>query len=318
VSLALYEAATTRSLVVAGEPLELTYAHLPSLVGDTGRHFLLLHGNPSHLGSWHLTIPALQQLGDVCAIDMPGFGRSQTPKDRVMSLDRLAEASLAVADAVGFDRFIPVGNSFGGGVGQTLAARFPERVRALLLVATIGTPANPTIRATFIPFAEPVSSFVAHRMVRWPFRSLAQQWAVINARINCAPDPVPAGFAEADFEMVERRPEIQGNSVRACKHDPTLQLVAQAKAIRAPVLMVHPKDDRVVPLFYAENLKRVLEEAGVDVTLKLVPGGHLAHLAHPDEVNAELKGWVLSRIPLQQDPKGSPSPAPPAARAGPQ
>src|SRR5581483_1278654 len=84
VSLKLYEAAITRSLVVAGEPLELTYAHLPSLVKGSSRHFLLLHGNPSHLGSWHLTVPALQQLGDVCAIDMPGFGRSQTPKDRVL------------------------------------------------------------------------------------------------------------------------------------------------------------------------------------------------------------------------------------------
>jgi len=296
VSLKLYEAAITRSLVVAGEPLELTYAHLPSLVKGSSRHFLLLHGNPSHLGSWHLTVPALQQLGDVCAIDMPGFGRSQTPKDRVLSLDRLAEASLAIADAVGFDRFIPVGNSFGGGVAQTLAARYPDRVRALLLVATIGTPANPTIRATFIPFAEPVSSFVAHRMVRWPFKALAQKWSVINARINCAPDPVPEGFAEADFDMVERRPEIQGNSVRATRDDPTKQLVAQAGRIKAPVLMVHPKDDRVVPMFYAENLKRVLEEAGVEVTLKVVPGGHLAHLAHPQEVNAELTAWVLSKL----------------------
>ncbi|MBK7864209.1 MAG: alpha/beta hydrolase [Archangiaceae bacterium] len=298
-SLKLYESATTRTLPVAGEPLELTYAHLPCTAGQTGLQFLLLHGNPSHLGHWHAMVPMLRELGDVCAIDMPGFGRSQTPGDKVMSLDRLADASLAIADAVGFEKLVPVGNSFGGGVAQTLAARYPDRVKAVVLVATIGTPANPTIKATFLPFAEPVSSFVAHRMVRWPFRSLAAKWAVINARMNCSPDPVPEGFAEADFEMVAARPEIQGNSVRACVDDPTLQLVAQAGKIRVPVLMVHPADDRVVPMFYAENLRKVLQDHGVDVTLKTVPGGHLAHLAHPAEVNAEIRQWVQAKFPAR-------------------
>ncbi len=292
----LYDFARSQTLSVAGEPLALTFAHLPGLPGSAGFQFLLLHGNPSHLGHWHATVPALRELGDVCAIDLPGFGRSQTPGGGVMSLDRLSDGALAIADAVGFTQFIPVGNSFGGGVAQTLAARHPERIRALILLATIGTPANPTIRLTQIPFAEPVSSFVAHRMVKWPFRGLAQRWAVTNARMNCAPDPVPEGFAEADFEMVDRRPEIQGNSVRANVGDPTKQLVAQAARIRAPVLMVHPREDRVVPMVYAENLRRVLVDARAEVTLQTVPGGHLAHLAHANEVNALMRQWVLTRL----------------------
>jgi pimeloyl-ACP methyl ester carboxylesterase len=296
VSLKLYDSATTRSLQVAGESLELTFVHLPALKPDTGRQFLLLHGNPSHLGSWHKTVPALRELGDVCALDLPGFGRSQTPGDRSMSLDRLSDAALAVADAVGFGKFIAVGNSFGGAVAQTLAAQHPERVRALVLLATIGTPANPVIRATFLPFAEPISSFVAHGATAWPFRSLARRWAMLNAEINCRPDPVPEGWAEADYEMVAKRPEIQGNSVRANVNDPTKQLVAQAGKIHVPVLMVHPKDDRVVPMMYAENLRQVLVGHGVDVTLETVPGGHAAHLAHADEVNARVRAWVLAKL----------------------
>jgi pimeloyl-ACP methyl ester carboxylesterase len=294
--LSLYDSARTQTVRVAGEPLALTFALLPGAARNPGRQFVLLHGNPSHLGYWHATVPVLRELGDVCAIDMPGFGKSQTPADKVVSLDRLADAALSIADAVGFKKIIPVGNSFGGGVAQTLAARHPDRVRAIVLIATIGTPANPTIRMTRVPFAEPVSSFIAHRMVRWPFRGLALKWAHVNARMNCAPDPVPEGFAEADFAMVEQRPEIQGNSIRANVCDPTKQLVAQAGQIRAPVLMVHPVDDKVVPMFYAENLRKVLAQAGVDVTFKTVPGGHLAHLAHPAEVNAEIRQWVLARL----------------------
>ena len=287
--ISLYESARTETIDVCGEPLSLTFLHQ---TGGSGDPFVLLHGNPSHLGSWHATIPALRQLGAVCAIDMPGFGRSQTPGDRVLSLDRLADAAVAIADFVGFKRFIPVGNSFGGGVAQTIAARHPDRVAAVILIATIGTPANPTIKRTQLPFAEPISSLVAHTMLLGPLRPLARRWSVVNARMNCAPDPVPEGFAEADFEMVDRRPEIQGNSVRANICDPTKQLVAQAARIRAPVLMVHPVDDRVVPMIYAENLREVLIAAGVKVTLKTVPGGHLTHLAHPAEVNAAVLEWV--------------------------
>ena len=122
---------------------------------------------------------------------------------------------------------------------------------------------------------------------------MASKWAVANARLNCAPDPVPEGYAEADLEMIDQRPEIQGNSVRANVCDPTRQLVVQANRIRAPVLMVHPLEDRVVPLVYAENLRKVLVAAGVVVTMKTVPGGHVAHLAHAAEVNAAIRDWVF-------------------------
>src|SRR4051812_6202827 len=86
----LYDFARTQTLEVAGEPLALTFAHLKGKPGNAGLQFVLLHGNPAHLGQWSQTVPALLEWGDVCAIDLPGFGRSQTPRDKVMSLDRLA------------------------------------------------------------------------------------------------------------------------------------------------------------------------------------------------------------------------------------
>ena len=280
-----YDRARTETLTVNDEQLSLTFAVIP---GGPGAQFILLHGNPSHLNSWHLTVPALLPYGSVCVMDLPGFGRSQTPAHGVMSLDKMADATLAVADAVGFDKPVIVGNSFGGAVAQTYAARHPTRVTALVLLATIGTPANPVIAMTRIPFAEAVSSFVAHRMTAWPLKGLGQRWSVYNAKMNCAPDDVPPGFAEADFDMVVRRPEIQGNSVRANVKDPTKQLVAQASNIKVPVRMIHPEGDRVVPMVYATNLFEVFKAHGLDVTLTTVPGGHIAHQAQAPAVNAKL------------------------------
>jgi pimeloyl-ACP methyl ester carboxylesterase len=51
-----------------------------------------------------------------------------------------------------------------------------------------------------------------------------------------------------------------------------------------------------VPIVYAENLFQVMQGAGVDVTMKTVPGGHVAHLAHAAEVNAEIRAWVVARL----------------------
>jgi pimeloyl-ACP methyl ester carboxylesterase len=96
--------------------------------------------------------------------------------------------------------------------------------------------------------------------------------------------------------MVAARPEIQGNSVRANVCDPTRQLRAQAHAIRAPVLMVHPTGDRVVPIVYAENLRDLLVGGGADVTFFATEGGHVAHVTHAPAVNEIVTRWVRERL----------------------
>src|SRR6187551_3121640 len=64
---------------------------------------LLLHGNPGSLLDWERFVPRVSGVADVAAIDMPGFGKSSraSPNPESMSLDRLAEQAILVADALG-------------------------------------------------------------------------------------------------------------------------------------------------------------------------------------------------------------------------
>ena len=70
----------------------------------------------------------------VIAFEMPGFGES-AENTRSATIQDLAGTMAAAAGALGIETFDLMGTSFGGKVSLWLAARHPERVRALVLEA---------------------------------------------------------------------------------------------------------------------------------------------------------------------------------------
>ena len=88
------------------------------------------------MGSWSC-FPSdfLERLAErftVIRFDKPGCGLSD--RDRIdLSFDGQVTAALAVADAVGASRFRVFGASQGGQLAAAIAARYPDRVEALVL-----------------------------------------------------------------------------------------------------------------------------------------------------------------------------------------
>lgn len=109
---------------------------LARTVGGTGPGLLLAHGAG---GSVALNYgPILDGLGaghTVVGVDYPGTGR--TPRaPGPLTVDFLADQLIAAADAEGLQRFALAGFSLGGPVAIRAAAKYPERVSALVLTAT--------------------------------------------------------------------------------------------------------------------------------------------------------------------------------------
>jgi pimeloyl-ACP methyl ester carboxylesterase len=69
--------------------------------------------------------------------DLPGYGRSQR-RDRVLDIPALAEALMAVLDALELERAVLVGNSMGCPVALEVAHAAPDRVHRLVLVSPAG------------------------------------------------------------------------------------------------------------------------------------------------------------------------------------
>lgn len=115
--------------------------------GAGGRPLLLLHGftGAKEDFGWH--VEELAAAGwHVVAPDQRGHGSSSKPDDG-HTFDDLAGDAVALADALGWDRFALLGHSMGGVVAQRVALAHPGRLTALVLMDTTtgGPPVDPDL-----------------------------------------------------------------------------------------------------------------------------------------------------------------------------
>lgn len=97
---------------------------------------MLLHGlGASGALNWFPVFEVLNKHFRVIAPDHRGHGRTPSGTER-FSLDASAGDALALADALGLDRFLVVGYSMGGPIAQLMWRAQPQRVNGLVLAAT--------------------------------------------------------------------------------------------------------------------------------------------------------------------------------------
>lgn len=97
---------------------------------------LLLHGTGASLRTWDPMVPQLTGSQHVIRVDLPGCGRSGTPKDGGYAVPDQARRVGEALDRLGVARAIVVGHSSGGAFATALAERRPDLVTAIALVNT--------------------------------------------------------------------------------------------------------------------------------------------------------------------------------------
>lgn len=95
---------------------------------------VFVHGNPGPLDDWEVLAPAIARWARVVAMDMPGFGRAERPRDFAYTIDGYARYLGAVLDHLEVERAHLVLHDFGGGWGLRWAVEHPERVASLTLI----------------------------------------------------------------------------------------------------------------------------------------------------------------------------------------
>ena len=192
---------------------------------------VLVHGLSGSSRWWDPVLPHLRERLSLHVVDLPPFRRSFLPPDAASWLGRRL-------DEDGLERFDLFGHSLGGLVAAQLAARRPELVRKLVLVAPVG-----------IPFGRP---FVGHAV------PLAR--ALVDARRQVG--ILLHGAARA-------RPT---SLFRGGRYATSADVRDELGAIRAPTLLVWGARDGLVPAWLAAEWARRI---GACTTVLLDGAGHV-------------------------------------------
>ncbi|MFD0692930.1 alpha/beta fold hydrolase [Paenibacillus sp. GCM10027628] len=103
---------------------------------------LLVHGNMSSSLFFDVLFESLDARFQVVAVDLRGFGLS-TYKTPIRRIEDFSDDLLLFADAVGLHEFSILGWSTGGGAALHLASMIPDRVRSVILMASMSTRGYP-------------------------------------------------------------------------------------------------------------------------------------------------------------------------------
>lgn len=253
------------------------------------RHDLvLLHGQPGLGAEWQQVIASLPGQVVALAPDRPGHGSSRQPGG---GLEVNAGAVLAELDARGIERAVLVGHSYGGGVALDVAARAPERVEALILLASVGPDclngwdwllAAPVAGAVCSLFAWKLTPWFARARLRGPIRRMGAERAA-RRYVNW----YAWGYTRWDHGPLWRTFLTEQ---RALMREAG-QIADLASQVSVPALVMADPKDTLVPFRTAVALARLLPDA----RLRPIEGaGHHLPLRAPAEVAREMARFFAS------------------------
>ena len=228
-------------------------AGLHYIVEGNGPPLVLVGGKTSSIeGAWWRYIPALAQRLRVIALDNRGAGGSDKP-DTPYSTQLMAEDALTVLRDAGEASAHWFGLSMGGMILQQLALDHPDAVRSLILGAThCGGERQPTAGADPPAVEGPLRRYANLYDAR--FIADHPEWVEEDAK----------HFGKMPLHAIVRQDQ-------AVKHH---KLCDRLSEIRQPVLILHGRQDRMVPLARGEELHRALPKSQLHV---LDPAGHQFH-----------------------------------------
>jgi pimeloyl-ACP methyl ester carboxylesterase len=287
----------------------------PAGVRERGR-VIASHGWMDNAASFHLLAPELARAGwRVLALDLPGHGRSDhRPPSAHYSLAEYAAAIIGAADELGWDRFLLLGHSMGAGCSTLVAAGFPERVAALVLVDNIGPSTRP-VSETAALFARSVTQHVAlaaRGAAERPRSSYASLDAAVQQRLATVAryEGAQSLSREGAAALVSRAlaPARGGGGGFQFVHDPRIaapsltylheeQVRAVLRAVACPTLVV--RGDRGWPMAADVVAGRLAAFEPGRCTVRTLPGSHHLHL-DPETapaVDEAVRSWLNQTLP---------------------
>lgn len=264
--------------------MEIDGQPLHYLRAGSGPPLLLLHGLLGGAFCWRLNLDGLSRQHTILAVDLPGLGGCDAPRDLDCSMIAQAQRVLSLLAQLKLEEVDVVGSSWGGAIAMFIAAQ-SRRVRSLVLAA----PVNPwsDLGMGRIRFLKGRFGGALLRMA-WPLSRPLHRIAV--ERMYGDPRRVPAGTIEGYSSLAMQPGKVHSvlSTLRSWEDDVNA-LSNAIPRITVPSLLIWGTRDSAVDLGSAEQLRRALRGS----ELRRIEGaGHLPFEETPDEFNRLVLDFV--------------------------
>jgi pimeloyl-ACP methyl ester carboxylesterase len=243
-----------------------------------GDPVLFIHGYPFNRTMWDPQLAAVAAGWRFVAPDLRGFGESPAIGQGPITMDALADDMIALLDHLSIKQAVICGSSMGGYVALSMVMRYPERVRALVLVATRANADGPETQKN------------RHALAARARREGAQP--VIASML---PKLVSAHTRMKQPQVVEKiRTMIEGTSADTLAR--ALEGMAQRAdytqdltRITVPTMVIRGELDEIIPAGDMELIARTVRGARHEV-IALV--AHMPNLEASDVFNKTLAQYL--------------------------
>ncbi|SET26970.1 alpha/beta fold hydrolase [Stigmatella erecta] len=254
------------------------------LEGGSGPPVVLLHGRGHAASMWFSYLTVLARGRRVLAVDLPGFGLSSCPEQRLRTGEDgvrfFTEPVEELLQVLAPGPVALVGHSLGGLVALELALRGKVPVERLVLIDAMGlgpamTPqARLFFRAGPERLARTLGAPLFERLVPPPETPLGRRLGLLGHELLA----VPEGRARATRAFNTLVPVVGGVFHRR----------EQLASLRQPVLLVWGEREEMLPVSLAVEAAERFREA----RLLRVMAGHSPHLERPEVVLPALKAFL--------------------------
>lgn len=253
---------------------------------EDGPVILLIHGTAAWSGLWRETMAPLAEAGYRCiAIDIPPFGFSERPPAPLYGNADQAKRIVALMDALGIERAILLGHSFGGGATLETALTIPDRIDALVLADVGGLNLNlQPAPNTQNPSA--MQMFLGTPALRNPLLATTVTNPLFTKTLISAMLLDPADATEERIKILQEPLVLQGATntlgdwLQAVLGPQEISLTsdpANYQSLTMPALILWGDRDTVIPLKEGEYLQSILPDA------ELVVMQGVNHIPHVED-----------------------------------
>ncbi|MCL1873776.1 MAG: alpha/beta fold hydrolase [Clostridiales bacterium] len=249
---------------------------------DLGQGFpvVFLHGSGPGVtawANWNKIFPIMKDDFRLIAPDMAGFGFTERLPGAVYNMNVWVQQVIDLFDALKIEKADLVGNSFGGALALSMAIKYPERINKLVLMGSMGVSFPITYGLDQVWGYTPSEANMEELLELFTYDHSFATKELIRTRYESSIQP---GFQES-FSSLFPAPRQKGVESMAGNQ-------AYIRNIPHETLIIHGREDRVIPLETSLKLLQLIDKAQLHVFSHC---GHWTQIEHTEEFAGQLKGF---------------------------